>query len=362
MPAPAETRRGVVTGWRCWTVLKADGLLRPIWRRNIAWKPRQPIEAVCAAEEPGTGPTTKRPSLHRVPHASCKCGIWAVCHPKLLTEVEWAWNDDETLIVGQVALWGHVIEHARGWRSQFAYPTSLYAFTDDQAFAGLLRDRYGVPVAWGAEADALSTILPASLRRPGAAAAPVAVPDVMPQLAPVPPVMLGVLDMMRGQETARLAEQEREIAMLRDALEVSRHQVKAVRAAVALEKQRLKQEHRLLTLETERHAVALERLQREAVRRAATQDQHNQRLVARAQGRVTRAAPKVPYPEVDIADLKRRLVAHGIRQVDVATAARISITGVCRVLGGHAKSRNVIASAERLLEDAATKKNKKGAK
>ena len=69
-------------------------------RVGLVWKPRKPCEAFCAEDE------TKfphRPKVHTVPDASCKCGIWAVYYPMLLTEVEWSWDAEEVLIVGQVA-------------------------------------------------------------------------------------------------------------------------------------------------------------------------------------------------------------------------------------------------------------------
>jgi hypothetical protein len=78
--AELERRVGLLTGWRCWTVLRQECLLRPIYQRGMIWKPRQPYEALCAAPD---NPKGKRAAIHPVPWASCRCGIWGVCHPML---------------------------------------------------------------------------------------------------------------------------------------------------------------------------------------------------------------------------------------------------------------------------------------
>jgi hypothetical protein len=64
------------------------------------------------------------------------------------------------LVVGQIALWGRCIEHERGWRASHAYPHHLYVFAEDAALAATLRDRYLVPVEYGAKANELLAELP----------------------------------------------------------------------------------------------------------------------------------------------------------------------------------------------------------
>ncbi|MDO8475041.1 MAG: hypothetical protein Q7W02_02400 [Candidatus Rokubacteria bacterium] len=152
---PLEVSDEPLVGWRCWYVLPGEGLLRPIYKRGLAWKPRQAHEAVCPEES------------HEVPADGCKCGIWAVCHPMLLQEVAWAFAPPSgtprlpgVVVVGQVALWGKIVEHERGWRASAAYPRHLYALTDDPMVAETLRERYGIPVEWGEEANRLRRLLP----------------------------------------------------------------------------------------------------------------------------------------------------------------------------------------------------------
>ncbi len=152
---PVDVSDEPLIGWRCWHVLLHEGLLRPIFKRGLVWKPRQPHEAVCP-DHP-----------HEVPADHCKCGVWTVCHPLLLDEIGWQVVPPQgisklpgVLVVGEVSLWGKIIQHERGWRAGYAYPRHLYVFTDDAMLAETLRERYGVPVTWGSDAERLRRLLP----------------------------------------------------------------------------------------------------------------------------------------------------------------------------------------------------------
>jgi transcriptional regulator with XRE-family HTH domain len=152
---PIDVGDEPLIGWRCWHVLPHEGLLRPIYKRGLVWKPRQALEALCP-EEP-----------HEVPAENCRCGVWTVCHPMLLDEVGWTTAPPKgigklpgIMVVGEVSLWGKIIQHERGWRASCAYPRHLYVFTDDPLIAETLRERYGVPVEWGADAERLRRMLP----------------------------------------------------------------------------------------------------------------------------------------------------------------------------------------------------------
>jgi hypothetical protein len=61
----------------------------------------------------------------------------------------------DVMVVGEVALWGHVVVHERGWRAEFAYPKRLLLFTppwrgetDDRRLQHMYDDLhdYRVPV------------------------------------------------------------------------------------------------------------------------------------------------------------------------------------------------------------------------
>jgi len=154
-PLPIDVGDEPLIGWRCWHVLPHEGLLRPIYKRGLVWKPRQTLEALCP-EDP-----------HEPPDEHCRCGVWTVCHPMLLDEIGWTNAPPPgtaklpgVIVVGEVSLWGKIIQHERGWRASCAYPRHLYAFTEDAMLAETLRERYGVPVEWGADTERLRRILP----------------------------------------------------------------------------------------------------------------------------------------------------------------------------------------------------------
>lgn len=163
-------RLTALSGWRAWRVI--DGKLTSITDRQV-WTPVQAFEAKCTSSIPGSGPgvsglfmttapfflsaTSVNPNAsagpaafpvqamqpqprrsmisgaygglgevvdeieHEVPDPSCSCGIYAA---STLLPV-WPYVDD-AVVVGRVALWGRVVEHAQGWRAQFAYPQALF--------------------------------------------------------------------------------------------------------------------------------------------------------------------------------------------------------------------------------------------
>jgi hypothetical protein len=50
-------------------------------------------------------------------------------------------------VIGQVYLWGQIVEHTRGYRAEFAYPKAL--ITTYEADAALLREKWNVEVEVG---------------------------------------------------------------------------------------------------------------------------------------------------------------------------------------------------------------------
>jgi hypothetical protein len=48
---------------------------------------------------------------------------------------------------GRASGWGRAVTHARGWRSEFAYPFDLELLKGDRALARALAGRYGVEVS-----------------------------------------------------------------------------------------------------------------------------------------------------------------------------------------------------------------------
>ncbi|MDE2969873.1 MAG: hypothetical protein OXT51_07210 [Chloroflexota bacterium] len=116
--SPIETRLGYVTAWRTWRVWSSVGGLS---LHSVAaapalgeWLPLRPMEARCGYRE-------MRPpacECESCPGNDNKCGIYAYREaPSTVTHAMG--------VVGRVALWGTVIEHATGYRGQFAYPIDV---------------------------------------------------------------------------------------------------------------------------------------------------------------------------------------------------------------------------------------------
>jgi hypothetical protein len=123
-----------VVGWRVWALCPAEPSLGESWQWSISspyasreWAPRVAAPATC----------------HRCPEApgsACGCGVYAFLTGPFVEDVpqvQDAWDSDrwpgtfhdiaaqQGCVIGQVAGWGRVIEHRKGWRAERAYPLSL---------------------------------------------------------------------------------------------------------------------------------------------------------------------------------------------------------------------------------------------
>lgn len=111
-----------IQGWRVWNV--SDGpegpLLHPAGSGVDVWRPNVPVEARCGAA-PLTSLGIGRP--HEAPDMRCTCGIYAARSLDAFDRPRPAWPPSP--VVGTISLWGTVVEHERGWRARFAYPTRL---------------------------------------------------------------------------------------------------------------------------------------------------------------------------------------------------------------------------------------------
>lgn len=102
-----------VIGWRAWMLVREKILVSPLHGRT--WVAGTPMTASCL-----------RARHDRLPGDSCHCGIYAL---RTLEETQAyfkTWDEDLPLVVGQVLLWGNVIEHTGGYRAQLAYPGQLF--------------------------------------------------------------------------------------------------------------------------------------------------------------------------------------------------------------------------------------------
>jgi hypothetical protein len=134
-----------LVGWRVWVVATApDGArLRSVVQKTV-WPVGRALAAECRRHR------LLRRARHDAPAEACHCGIYATGIEELaplLVEAPW---DTGLRVLGEVSLWGDVVECERGWRAARAYPARLYVPLGDRrqpqdAVVDALA-AYGVPV------------------------------------------------------------------------------------------------------------------------------------------------------------------------------------------------------------------------
>lgn len=134
-------------GWRAWTVnydLPRFGLppkLHSATFKTHYWTPGRASMAACSR---GCPPDD-------MPGRSCKCGFYAAKSVKHLLRLGYASrchniNGGKVGVIGEVALWGKIVEGNQGYRAQYAYPTKLYLPFEANHLAKPLSEAYGVEV------------------------------------------------------------------------------------------------------------------------------------------------------------------------------------------------------------------------
>lgn len=145
-----------LVAYRAWGV-KSDGTLYAL-HHATEWPAKQPMVGTCSKHNPdypmmafsNTAPdglacghayrAAMRPPELIVPVPGCACGIYAHKNPDgdyirtAQATANRAW--------GEVHIWGRVLEHAQGYRAQFAYPKLL---STNSPHAALIEAKYGVP-------------------------------------------------------------------------------------------------------------------------------------------------------------------------------------------------------------------------
>jgi hypothetical protein len=138
-----ETSRAV-TGWRAWTVVETrTGLRLGSVLHDVVWSPGRPVLAECRLhEDPFAAPLAPHP----VPGPSCNCGFHAARDVADALSYARGRDDPGTVcrILGEVTLWGHVLETEGGWRASHAYPLRLYVPDAEVAVA---LAGYDVPIS-----------------------------------------------------------------------------------------------------------------------------------------------------------------------------------------------------------------------
>jgi hypothetical protein len=100
-------------GWRVWQLIRLpDGDLRlSAVAHAMVWPPRVATPATCAR------------ASHPAPQADCTCGYYSSSSVQDLAAAGVFARGIG--VIGTVSMWGTVVEHSRGARSRFAYPSRL---------------------------------------------------------------------------------------------------------------------------------------------------------------------------------------------------------------------------------------------
>lgn len=99
---------------------------------DILWPFQEALRAACIQHDPR--------HTAKAPDDDCSCGIYA------FRDRHAAEQSHERYITGRVALWGDFVEHALGWRAEFACPLELWIPDPHWKHADALMGAYGVPV------------------------------------------------------------------------------------------------------------------------------------------------------------------------------------------------------------------------
>lgn len=151
------TQAAPVIGWRVWIVTATtDGLRLGSVLHDQVWAPGTTALASCQRHEDLFAEPLPP---HQTPSPVCGCGFHAARDP--VDALSYLQGRDERATVcrllGEVALWGRLVETEGGWRAAAAYPVRLYVA--DEAIAGQL-GVYGVPL--------MSAVKPAAIWPPTA--------------------------------------------------------------------------------------------------------------------------------------------------------------------------------------------------
>lgn len=172
LPGPNALTASPVRAWRYWQ-LSPRRRLRSVAQRHIEWRPGHPINAVCL-----TGG-------HPAPSVNCSCGVSGATDLETLRQHGLCVLPGG-LVVGEVDLWGRVVEEPYGYRAQHAAPASigLVAGTvayDEQPLVIEALNEYGVPVTIvdldEAVAGTTATMLSFQLMSSGASRTPAPEPE-----------------------------------------------------------------------------------------------------------------------------------------------------------------------------------------
>jgi hypothetical protein len=116
-----------VLGWRAWAVTRTSRGVRlasPLF--DHLWLPGEPAVASCLRHEDPFAPALDAHAVTRL--AECSCGFHAARDPADALSYLHGRDAPSTLcrVLGEVTLWGEVLQTEAGWRGTLAYPARLY--------------------------------------------------------------------------------------------------------------------------------------------------------------------------------------------------------------------------------------------
>jgi hypothetical protein len=146
-----------ILGWRVWKV--AHGRLYSTVFGTL-WPERARLEARCGLG--GRSSPGGLRGVHDAPLRGCDCGIYALKSRADALFLARQITRPDLAAVGQVSLWGRVVETERGYRAQFAYIYDLTLLGGTEVQAGEIRNRYAVDALVEPSDDRWNTILSAA--------------------------------------------------------------------------------------------------------------------------------------------------------------------------------------------------------
>lgn len=140
-PMDVPEMPGTIIAWRAWRVegkLPDFGVpprMYSVAHGDYFWPHRQHVEALCSKDQ------------SHVPGQGCSCGLYAAKSRSHLLSLGYpGYAQPHFTVIGEVAMWGKVIEGSKGWRAQYSYPRRLFVPYEAHHLVKPLMDGYGVPV------------------------------------------------------------------------------------------------------------------------------------------------------------------------------------------------------------------------
>ena len=130
-----QKSRKPIVGWRMWKLLvDGDGKVNidSMHQGHGCWRPMEPARGLCAGYD---DPSELN---HRCPSWEHRCGIHAVKEIEQLQK----WGNPDSKVLGQVEMWGRVLEYEQGYRAEWAYPIKLFLQTKNKAYEERLWEAY----------------------------------------------------------------------------------------------------------------------------------------------------------------------------------------------------------------------------